>query len=580
MAKENVTRKLAAILYADVVGYSRLTGEDEEGTHRTVAEYLDCIAGMVSSHDGRVVHYAGDAVLADFPSVVAAVKCAVDVQKDLATRNSDISDDCKVQFRIGVNLGDVIVDRDDIYGNGVNVAARLESLADPGGICISDKVLEEIQGKVDLGFEDMGPQAVKNIARPVQSYRVVFEKPLTKLPTSRVSDKPSIAVLPFNNLSGDPEQEYFADGMAEDITTDLSKISSLFVVARNSSFVYKSKAVDIREVSRALGVKYVLEGSVRKGGNKIRINAQLIDAESSGHLWAERYDGDMDDIFGLQDNITSQIVSALELNLTSADRERIEHKPTHNVEAYDLYLRGRSELFRYAPDGGAAAARYFEKAIEKDPKFAEAYGFLAYCRFRAWVNGWPGSDDTLERAKDLAQKAVELDDRSSVSHTRLAWILAFMRRFDEALPLFEKALDLDPNDPEAYAAYGLVLVFWGDAKRGLRINEKAFEIDRVAPPNWYHHRGLAHFEMRQYDNALLNLVTATERAPYFIPARLILACLYSEIERQKEAEDEVAIVLQQNPKYTVEIAKRYLCYRHEENLERVFMGLRKAGLPE
>ena len=291
MGGENVTRKLAAILYADVAGYSRLTGEDEEGTHRIVAEYLDTIAGLVSGNDGRVVHYAGDAMLSDFASVVAAVKCAIEVQKELAARNADIPDDRKVRFRIGVNLGDVIVDRDDIYGNGVNVAARLERLADPGGICVSGKVLEEVHGKVDVTFEDMGPQEVKNIAKPVQAYRVMFSSPVTAMKPPR--EKPSIAILPFDNLSGDPEQQYFADGMAEDIITGLSRFNSVNVISRSTTFSYKGKSTDVREVAQNLGARYVLEGSVRRGGNRIRVTAQLIDAGTGNQMWAQRYDRDI-----------------------------------------------------------------------------------------------------------------------------------------------------------------------------------------------------------------------------------------------------------------------------------------------
>jgi adenylate cyclase len=582
VAEERVQRRLAAILAADVVGYSRMMSRDEGGTlSRLKTLRREIFEPKTKQYGGRIFKTTGDGAFVEFKSVVDAVKSASDIQESLAVRNVDISEDQKILLRIGISLGDVIVEGSDLYGNGVNVASRMEGLAEPGGICVSGNVHEHIGRSLDVHFEDLGEQVVKNIDQPVRCYRThPKDDARQEAPLMPVPEKSSIAVLPFQNMSGDPEQEYFADGIAEDIITDLSKISSLFVVARNSSFAYKGKAVDVREISRALGATYVLEGSVRRGGNKLRINAQLIDAGTGGHLWAERYDGDLNDIFALQDSITSQIVSALELNLTSVDRERIEHKRTHSVEAYDLYLRGRSEYHQYKPDHGEAPARYLERAIEIDPDFADAYGYLSYCRFRAWVNAAPGSDGAMEHAYELAQKAVDLDDRSSVALTRLAWVLAFMKRFDEAIPLFEKALDLDPNDAGAYAAYGMILVFWGDPERGFRTNEKAFQIDAIAPPNWYLHRALAQFGMRQYDDALQSLATVTERAPNFIVGRAVLACLCSEMERPKEAADQIEFILRQVPSYSVEIAKRYFCYRHEENLERVLAGLRKAGLRE
>ena len=344
--EERLPRKLAAILYADVAGYSRLTGEDEEGTHRRLSEYLDLISNAIAEHEGRVVHYAGDAVLADFGTVTEGLSCATFIQRKLTSRNQDLPDERQVQFRIGVNLGEVIVDRDDIYGDGVNVAARLESLAEPSGICISESVRSAIGKNLDLGYEFMGEQRVKNIEEPVRAYRVIMEegeKPkiiLTEEPTLNVPDKPSIAVLPFDNLSGDSEQEYFADGISEDLITALSRIRWFFVIARNSSFTYKGQAVEVTRVADELGVRYVIEGSVRKAANRVRISAQLIDATTGRHVWAERYDRSLADIFELQDEMAQTIVGAVEPELSAAERERAARKPPESLDAWETYQRG------------------------------------------------------------------------------------------------------------------------------------------------------------------------------------------------------------------------------------------------
>ena len=413
MAEGVLNRKLAAIFYADVAGYSRLTGADEEGTHKTLTAYLDAISTLIEGHGGRVLHYAGDAVLAEFASIIIALRCAVEVQRGLAVRNASLADDRKVQFRIGVNLGDVIVDRDELYGDGVNVAARLESLAEPGGICISRKVLDEVRNKLDLAFEDMGEQRVKNIAEPVRTYRVRMDSDsVAGAPVAKVSgsipwrraappaifmvlavtvvlvwfkpwappveiaveknmafplpDKPSIAVLPFDNLSGDPAQAYFADGITEDIITTLSRISDLFVIARNSTFVYKGKPVKVQRVAEELGVRYVLEGSVQRDEGKVRVTAQLIDALSGNHLWAERYDRKIDDLFALQDEITEHIVTALQIKLTAGEQMRVHRKHTRSLEAWNLLGAGVEHFYRRNKTDNARARQLFEQSVEVD----------------------------------------------------------------------------------------------------------------------------------------------------------------------------------------------------------------------
>ncbi len=382
--EDRLPRKLAAILYADVAGYSRLTGEDDDTTHRTLSEYLDRISSVIDSHRGQVMHYAGDAVLAKFDAVVDAMSAAVAVQSELKARNKSLPDERKLEFRIGVNLGDVIEDRGDIYGDGVNVAARLESLAEPGSICISESVRTAIGKRLDLVYEDMGEQEVKNIAEPVRAYKASMnsdEQPdaaeLVELVTG-LPDKPSIAVLPFANMSNDPDQEYFADGIAEDIITALSQIKQWFVVARNSSFAYKGRNVDIRKIAKDLGVRYVLEGSVRRGGNRLRITGQLIEADTGTHVWADRFDGDLDDVFALQDKITESVVGAIEPSLRRAEIERSKRKPPESMGAYDLYLKALPHIYAMRPDDNEQALGLLHKAIELDPNYAPALTYLAW----------------------------------------------------------------------------------------------------------------------------------------------------------------------------------------------------------
>ena len=379
MAEKHLPRKLAAILYADVAGYSRLTGEDEDATHQALSEYLDLITNSIQDHRGQVMHYAGDAVLAKFDAVVDTLSCAVSVQNELKIRNDILPEERKIQFRIGVNTGDVIEDRGDIYGDGVNVAARLETLAEPGGICISESVRTAVGNKLDLAFEDMGEQAVKNISIPVHTYRVQLKgSPSALIGTPSLPNKRSIAVLSFENMSGDAEQEYFADGIAEDIITSLSKLSQLLVIARNSSFTYKGSSVKVQQIANELGVGYIIEGSVRKSGNRVRITSQLIDCTTGGHLWAERFDRDLTDIFAVQDEVTQAIVSAMAVELTADERERLKNTGTNNLEAYDFFLRGREQYRLLSKEGSTQAEALLSRALNLDPAYATAYAYLAY----------------------------------------------------------------------------------------------------------------------------------------------------------------------------------------------------------
>ena len=414
----NDQRKLAAILSADVAGYSRLMGEDEAGTLATLkahrAEFID---PAIASHGGRIVKLMGDGALVEFPSVVDAVECAVAVQQGMAARNADLPGDTRIDFRIGVNLGDIIIDGDDIYGDGVNVAARLQEVAETGGVAISAAAHDQIAGKVEAAFEDVGEHELKNIAKPVRVYRWAegtAGSPGESAPLA-LPDKPSIGVLPFTNMSGDPEQEYFSDGITEDIITELSRFRTLFVIARNSSFAFKGQAVDIGEVGRKLGVQYVVEGSVRKAGNRVRITAQLVEAESGNHVWAERYDRDLEDIFAVQDEVARTIVATVAGRVDDAGAERTQRRPTNDMAAYDYLLRANRHVHRYTKSDTAKARSYIEKAIELDPEIARAYALLANLDVWDWF--WrEGGSESLDRAWAQLQKAIALDDNASETY--------------------------------------------------------------------------------------------------------------------------------------------------------------------
>ena len=414
MVERRDQRRLTVILASDIVGYSRLMETDESGTLAQLKTLRkEVFDPKLAEYGGRLVKTTGDGALAEFASAVDAVEHALDVQRVLARRNADVPSGHRIELRIGINVGDVIVDGDDIYGDGVNVAARLEALAEPGTVYVSRDVQRQVEGKIQAGFDDLGEPPLKNLERPVRVYRVRIATPegigQVKDEPLALPDKPSIAVLPFENMSGDPEQEYFSDGITEDIITDLSKNAGLFVIARNSSFLYKGKTTRVEDVARELGVRHVLEGSVRKAGNRVRINAQLIDATTGGHDWAERYDGDLEDIFGLQDQITANIVSALEVTLSGARRARTASPPTSDMAAYDLFLRGRAAMFPASKEGSAIAREMLENVVDMDPDFAEAYACLGFVYMLTWVFAWadePGIDEALE----TAQKAVTLDD--------------------------------------------------------------------------------------------------------------------------------------------------------------------------
>jgi TolB-like protein len=441
LAREHLVRRLTAIFAADVAGYSRLTGMDEEGTHVRLKEHLRVLIDpKVAAYRGHIVKNTGDGLLAEFKSVVDAMRCAVDVQRGMAERNSDVPPNNRIEFRIGINVGDIIEDNGDIFGDGVNVAARLEAIAEPGGICISDDAHRQLRDKLDIVFDDAGEQNLKNIERPVRAFRVRDGAAASPRPTLALPNKPSIAVLPFQNLSADPEQEYFADGVVEDITMALSLFRWLFVIARNSSFTYKGRAVDVKQVGRELGVRYVLEGSVRKAGNRVRIAGQLIDAETGAHLWAGRFDGALEDMFDLQDHVTSSVVGAIAPKLQREEIKRARRKPTENLDAYDYYLRGLASVRRWTKDANAEALQLFCKAIELDPGLACAYGMAAWCCVRRKALGWMNErvQESAEGVR-MARKAVQLGGDDPVALCMGGYALAFVaQEFDDAAAFMDR----------------------------------------------------------------------------------------------------------------------------------------------
>jgi adenylate cyclase len=602
-----MVRKLAAILSADVEGYSRLMGEDEEATIHTLTVYQAVIGTLVQQHRGRVVDSPGDNLLAEFASVVDAVQCAVAIQRELNVRNTALPLQRRMRFRLGINLGDVIVDGDRIYGDGVNIAARLESLAEGGGICISGTVYDQIATKLALGYEALGEQEVKNIVRPVRVYRVrlapgapvptTSEQPGTSTtragralaahgsarrtilrwswprrglavaglllilggvisiwqhtlqlftPTEMVPaeqapalvlpDKPSIAVLPFVNMSGDPEQEYFSDGMTEDLITDLARLAGLLVIARNSVYTYKGKAVKPEQVSRELGVRYMIEGSVRKANDRIRITAQLVDATTGYHLWAERYDRDLQDIFAVQEEIARKITAAMAVRLTAEEEKHMGRPYTSSQVAWEYFMRG-AELYRqYTKEANAEARELFEKAISLDPQFARAYANLAATHRQDWNGRWSQDPQASERqAFDIAQRSVALDPSLPYGHHQLAYLYLYREDHDRAIAEAEQAVKLDPNDADSYAALAVIQAYAGRPQEAIPLMEQAIRLNPKVPVYYFFHLGLAYYVMKHYDKAEKNLLEALRITPNYRPARGYLVAVYSETDRKPEA---------------------------------------------
>ncbi|PYI40974.1 MAG: adenylate/guanylate cyclase domain-containing protein [Verrucomicrobia bacterium] len=469
-------RRLTAILAADVVGYSRLMGADEAGTLAALkAVRTELIDGKIAQHQGRIVKLTGDGILAEFPSVVNALACASEVQRGVRERNTDVPQNRRIEFRVGVNVGDVIVEGDDIYGDGVNVASRLESVADPGGITVSQAVRDHVGNRLDLAFEDRGEEKLKNIEKPVHVYSVILEDANDGNMTSMKQDRPSIAVLPFNNMSGDPEQEYFSDGITEDIITDLSKVSGLSVIARHSSFSYKGKPLKVQQIGRELGVDFMLEGSVRKAGARVRVTGQLVNCKKGSHVWAERFDRDLTDIFAIQDEITHAIVEQLKVRLLPQEREAVEQIPTENIEAYTYCLRGRDFYRRYIKHYLQLGRRMFAKAVELDPLYARAYAGMADCD--SFLRYYYRFDISTDSILALADKALSLDEALPEVHASRGFALLLAHRPDEAVAEFERAIALDPSSFEAHYLYGRLCHGQGKIEKTAALFERAAEIN-------------------------------------------------------------------------------------------------------
>jgi TolB-like protein/class 3 adenylate cyclase/tetratricopeptide (TPR) repeat protein len=578
MAPERIERKLAAILAADVAGYSRLIGQDEEGTlSRLKTHRREAIDPKIAEHGGRVVKTTGDGILIEFPSVVAALRCAVEVQRAMAERNASEETERHIEFRVGVHQGEIVMDDGDILGDGVNVAARLEGIADAGGICVSQRVHEDAAGKVEVDFEDLGDQQLKNIARPVRVYRVMVGATLGSAftPAPSLPDQPSIAVLPFTNMSGDAEQEYFADGLTEDLITDLSKVPGLFVIARHSSFSYKGKSIDIRQVAREMGVRYVLEGSARRASNRVRINVQLIDASGGGHLWAERFDRDLADIFAVQDDVVRKIVAALVDELTATKLPN--RKWPANLEAHEYLMRGRL-LHGLSPEAGRAARQLFERAIELDPAYAEAHAWLARSYWHAWFLWGEPIDPYKKWAFEMAKRAVSLGPDDAMAHSSFGYILLYERQWAEAAAEFETALRLNPNHAETWQTLTDFMTMEGRPNEAIRCNDRARRLNPHPPGRYYFLLGRAQYAARRYEEAIATL--RREDAYSVGLSRRVLAAAFAQLGRIDEARAEAKQFMLANPHFTVSHWAAFEPFRDKAALQHFVDGYLKAGLPE
>jgi len=580
MTADRIRRRLAAILASDVVGYSRLMSRDEAGTHARLSAFRrDVFEPAVREFGGRTVKLMGDGALVEFPSVVDAVDCALAVQRAVSEAGREETGDRRIMLRIGIHLGDVIDDDNDIFGDGVNIAARLEGLAPAGGIAISEDALRQVEGKVGVGFVDAGEQRLKNIDRPVRVFHAQLAAMDALSEPGRepdAADKPSIAVLPFDNMSNDPEQDYFSDGITEDIITDLSRIPELLVISRNSTFTYKGKATKLQQVCRDLGVRYILEGSVRKAGGRVRINAQLIDGRSDSHLWAERYDRSIEDIFVVQDDVTARIVRALTQQLVRDVSPSEQPAQTGNIEAYDCVLRGRELYRQFSNDGNRAARALFEKAIALDPDYAEPYAGLA----EPYVHDWlVGGEPTLDNAFEMAAKANALDPRAPLVNEALSTVYLFRRQHAEAMATARRWIDMEPSNAEAYANLAGAKVFAGDYHDVAGLIEQATLLNPIYPFYYPHYIGMANLMMRRFDAAAVLLRRAIERNAEALWPHVYLAAACGHLGRKEDATAEVAEIKRINPKFSVDQLSRLLPYKSSADSELLLDGLRKAGLP-
>jgi len=631
--ERKVTRKLRAILSADVQGYSRLMGDDEVATVKTITEYRETLSSLIAQYHGRVVDSPGDNVLAEFGSVVDAVQCAVEIQNILKAKNEDLPENRRMIFRIGVNLGDVIQEGDRIYGDGVNIAARIESLADGGGICISGTAYDHIENKLALGYNFIGEHSVKNIAKPVRVYKVPmdpkdvgkkragkswkkiaiaavgllilagaataiwnFYPRLAPAPTEvaskkapapgspdetppPVSEEPSIAVLPFANISGDPKEDYLSDGITEQIITALSKTPRMLVIARNSVFTYKGKPVMVQQVSKELGVRYVLEGSVQKSGDKLRITAQLIDAKTGNHLWSERYDRELRDIFSLQDEITVKVITALQVKLTEGEQARIYGRGTNNLDAYFKVLEGREQSSRFNKEGNAMARLLFEQAIALDPNYAMAYWRLSATHLADLILGSTKSPKgSLKQAEELVQKALALNGALAEAHALLGRVYLAKRQYEQAIAEGERAIAINPNSPIAQYALAFSLTRVGKYEEAIALYKKAMRSDPIPSTSLLTMLGNTYILAGRYEDGISTLKKVLRRSPNNLWAHVGLAIGYSSSDREEEARNEAIEILRIDPKFSLKHFGKRLMYKDQADTDRIIGALRKAGL--
>jgi adenylate cyclase len=577
---DRAQRRLSALLSADVKGYSRLMENNEFATVETLKKFRTLIAEQVSLYNGRVVDAPGDNLLAEFTSAVDALECAVKAQQALQTQNTHLSHERQMHFRIGLNLGDIIWDEDRIYGDGVNIAARIESLADPGGICISHSMFDQVQNKLEFHYQDMGAIEVKNIAKPVQVYKV-----LTDLDTGNtsleeppaMSDQPSIIVLPFNNMSGDPEQEYFSDGLTEDLITDLSKVNNLFVIARNSSFTYKDKPVNVQDVGRDMGVKYVLEGSVRKAGGRVRVTAQLVDAITGGHIWADRYDRELQDIFALQDEVTQTIVTTLAVKIGRGEQQRLQDRETDNILAYDYYLRGLEYYNRFSPEYNLKARKHFEKAIELDGDYTSARTKYGWTYLTEWMMGWTNDLRSLTLATEVADKIKTEGTPNETTYCLLANAYLWNKEHQKAIDLFKNLETYQYNQAEILSDFANVLNFCGHPQEAVKLAQKALRLDPLLPAFHLFSLGHALYLSGQYQEAITSLREALTHNPDFFPSRFFLVATYMELGREADAREEAANFMAQNPQASLEFWRERMPYQDTNVVDRLLTTLKQAG---
>jgi adenylate cyclase len=590
LAAERVERRLVAVLAADVAGYSRLMGTDEEGTlARLKAVRKALVDPTIASHRGRIVKTTGDGMLVEFASAVDAARCAAEVQRGMADQNAGVPPDTRIEFRIGIHVGDIIIDDNDIFGDGVNIAARLEGIAEPGGVCVSDDAQRQIRGKIDIAFDDMGSQTLKNIAEPMRAWRMRLDAgapPIapTKPPSEAnqplaLPDKPSIAVLPFQNMSGDPEQEHFCDGLVEDIITTLSKLAGLRVIARNSTFVYKGRSVDIREAAKQLGVRYVLEGSVRKSGNRIRITAQLVDATDGAHLWAERYDRAMDDIFAIQDEITLTLATEMQVKLTEGEQARLHYTTTSNVEAWTYWVQGMSHHRKAVTKEEYGQARFFwEKALTLDPTSASLNAKLSFLHgLDARFGWWDNRETAIDKAWAYADRALEIDPGNAEAYTASSLILLLQRHYDEAVAAARKAVELAPGAADTAELASHILTASGYTEDAVALSEKAITLAPNYPAVYLGALGNAYRLSGRTDRAIAAFQAYHARNPGFGLTDLVI--IYQQTGQPEKAKRTAEQLLVARPNFTIAEWFKTQFRRDTAQVEADKAALRDAGLP-